>query len=246
MRLIGTALVFGATLAATAGERDLSPSYILKLWPASVKFPDGLRLYRPVEYTQRSVVLNSQPNLTPYHFTEDDGSIVNPNRQFPYVTPGGIHEASDWKSVFGILIPEGESISVWTDYYPQITNSRPVQRWSYPVGTVAADLLVRRSTGEPFELRMLKKTEEGWRASVPWQANNLPPGYQKSDRKCLTCHQDAGDATRYGLTVRGNDFLFSPPILTDGTVDLDRENWSIRDAPSAPSAPQSRGVSRRR
>lgn len=226
-KMLGIALVLGVVLTATAEERGTSPSILARLWPASVKFPAGMKLYKPTEYAQRSVVLNSQPHLTPYHFTQDDGGAVNPNRVFPYTSPGGLHAASDWTSVFGLRVPEGESIRVWTDTYYQITNARPVNRWEYPVGTVAADILVRKSTGEPFELRILSKTEDGWKALVPWQADRLPPGYQATDRKCLTCHQDAGDATRYGLTVRGNDFLFSPPIHVEGTVTLDDNRWPL-------------------
>lgn len=228
MRLIPATFALATTLVLLLGsaEADTSPSTLAKLWPTSVKFPVGMKLYRPTQYTQRSVVLNSQPHLTPYHRSQDDG-IVNPNRTFPYAVPGGLHVANDWESVFGLRIPEGESLTVWTDHYYQITNARPVHRWSYPVGTVAADILVRKSTGEPFELRLLKKTETGWKASVPWQADKLPPGYRRADRKCVDCHQDAGDATRYGLTVRGNDFLFSPPILAEGTVNLDYGKWPL-------------------
>jgi hypothetical protein len=227
------ALLSLVLLACPAAAEGPELPRLLRLWPDSVAVPPGLTPYRPTRHNQRSVNndpgTGPRPELTPHRTADDDALFgPNPNRLFPYRTPGGLHQAEDWESELGIALPPGRAIRTWTDYY-QAVYPRPFRRWEYPAGTVAVDLLVRRSTGAPFELRRLKKTEAGWVAHTVWESADKPPGYRRPDRKCLDCHADAGDATRYGLGVRGNDFLFSVPIFSEGTVELDRGRWPLAE-----------------
>lgn len=226
MRLIGVVLgitlALGVAMTATAEDRGTSPSLLARLWPASVKFPAGMKLYKPTEYAQRSVNSNNAPLLEPHHLLRDDVLFGrNPNRAFPYAAPGGLHAAQGWTSVVGIMIPEGQPVRTWHEYYGSFP--RPYVRWQFPVGTVVADILVNEINGKPFELRTLRKTETGWVGRTPWQDDHLPHGYQRTDRKCVECHKDAGDAHRYGLGVRGNDFVFSWTPFAEGTVLLRRD-----------------------
>jgi len=226
-RILAIALVLSplCLLLPCAGgeERGTSPSVLARLWPTSVKFPTGMKLYRPTQYTQRSVNHNDRPLLTPHLMTRDDELFgENPNRVFPYAKPGGLHAAQGWSSVVGIALPEGKPVRTWQEYYQPVF-PRPYVRWEFPTGTVVADILVNEATQKPFELRTLRKTEAGWVGRTPWQDDHLPHGYQQTDRKCVACHKDAGDAHRYGLGVRGNDFVFSWTPFAEGTVLLRRD-----------------------
>lgn len=209
-------------LSSAESQEPRASSELARLWPASVKFPAGMQMYRPTQYTQRSVNNDERPQLTPHLLTRDDELFgENPNRVFPYAKPGGLHAAQGWRSLVGIALPEGQPVRTWQEYYGVFP--RPYVRWKFPVGTVVADLLVNEANGQPFELRTLRKTESGWVGRTPWQDDHLPHGYQRTDRKCVECHKDAGDAHRYGLGVRGNDFIFSWTPFREGSVLIRRD-----------------------
>lgn len=224
MRLaLGTALALVFTSAARADDTAL----LRRLWPREIPMPKDLRAYTPTQHGQRSVNNDNAPLLTAQHVRADDHfanapTVINPNRQFPYVKPGGLHAATGFRSLLGVALPEGKPVRAWLAHYQQAA-PRPFVHWEFPVGSVFADLLVNTETGKPFELRLLKKTRDGWKASAPWQADQLPAGYTATDRKCISCHRDAGDHTKYGLSTRGNDFVFSWTPFAEGSVLLRRD-----------------------
>jgi hypothetical protein len=216
-----------ALVLALAQTARADTALLRRLWPQSIPMPQGMQAYTPTQYGQRSVNNDNAPLLTAQHVTKDDyfanaPPVVNPNRQFPYVKPGGLHAASGFRSLLGVAIPEGKAVRVWQSYY-QTAAPRPFVHWEFPTGTVFADLLVNTETGKPFELRLLRKTADGWKASAPWQDDQLPSGYTVADRKCITCHRDAGDHTKYGLGLRGGDFIYSWQPFREGTVLLRRD-----------------------
>lgn len=208
-RTFAIALTLTLTTATLADDTAL----LRRLWPQTVPMPKGMKGYKATQYGQRSVNNDNRPLLTAQHVRADDyfgnaPPVINPNREFPYVRPGGLHGATGFRSLLGVSLPEGKPVRAWQSFYQQAA-PRPFVHWEFPVGTVFADLLVNTETEKPFELRLLKKTRDGWKASAPWQDDQLPKGYAATDRKCLTCHQDAGDHQKYGLALRGGDFIFS-------------------------------------
>lgn len=202
---------------------------IVDLWPAEVRQPANLKPYSRTNHVQRSVVRNSIPTIDIYRLNQNDDLFGrNPNQDFPYRVPGGLDLAEGWKSYLGISIPKGKRVYTW-HVRPDQVSLRPFRFWEFPVGTEVFDLLVNEGSSRPFELRRLRREETNWKANVLWQADALPRGYQRTDRRCVDCHRDAGDATRYGLAVRGNDFIFSWSPFKEGTQELDYVSWPLRD-----------------
>lgn len=221
--LFVTALTVVFANAAHADDTAL----LRRLWPREIPMPTNLRAYTPTQHGQRSVNNDNAPLLTAQHIHADDHfanapTVINPNRQFPYVKPGGLHAATGFRSLLGVALPEGKPVRAWLAHYQQAA-PRPFVHWEFPVGSVFVDLLVNTETQKPFELRLLKKLVGGWKASAPWQADQLPAGYTVADRKCLSCHRDAGDHTKYGLGLRGGDFIFSFSPFREGSVLLRRD-----------------------
>lgn len=222
MRLIGIVLVLGVTLAATAGEGSTSPSLLAKLWPKEVPFPAGMHIYRKSEHAQNTVILNGYDSHTIVHRNQDAVSGVNPNRIFPWRVSGGMDHAAGWTSHAAVAFPESKPVQVFNEYI-EAGARRPLPRtsWTFPVGTVFADIL--SENGRTFELRLLTKRADGWRGRVAWESEHKPPGYRTPDRKCFDCHSHAGGWLSYGTLLRGGDRVFSWSPLKEGTLYVRRD-----------------------
>lgn len=229
MRLIGTALALGVTLAATAGEQ----STLAKLWPAGVPVPAGLKLYQKTEHAQNTVILNGFDFHTIVHRDQDTISGVNPNRIFPWAVSGGLHQATGWQSHAAIALPKGKAVTVFNEYIDAgARRPLPVTRWEFPTGTVLADILsVNERT---FEIRTLTKTERGWVGRTPFESEHKPAGHvsphkvthgqsKSAGGRCFDCHDRAGQWLSYGTLLRGSDSVFSFSPLKPGTLLVRRD-----------------------
>lgn len=202
------------------------------LWPKGVDWIDGLKFYKRTEYSQRLAVTNNSPSLAVYHTNQDDhwgnsGSLPNPNRLFPISVSGGLHNDVGWKSSVGVAIPAGKKISVYGGQVAVAGAGRylPRQSWTFPVGTIGIDML--SAGGEVFELRKWEKTKHGWEPNVMYRGGTKPANYVNAGKACASCHDDAGASKQYGILWRGDDNLFSVPILAEGTVNFDFDHWPL-------------------
>lgn len=234
-RLLTVALLLApvAVFLPARAEEGTSDSLLRKLWPASVKFPVGMTLYRKTEHAQNTVILNGFDSLTVVHRDQDTVSGVNPNRIFPWAVSGGMHQATGWQSHAAIAIPKGKAVQVWTEYIEAgARRALPRIAWSFPTGTVLADIL--SANGQTFEVRTLTKARDGWVGRTPYEAEHKPAGYvsphkvahgqHKSESgRCFDCHQSAGKWLSYGTLIRGSDRVFSWSPILPGTLLVRRD-----------------------
>jgi hypothetical protein len=203
------------------------------VWPASVEMPANMRFYRPTNYTQRLATTGGRETNFLYRLDQDDfwtnaPPALNPNRLFPWAVAGGLHEAGGWGSRVGIAIPEGKKLKAWQERVDVPLSARPLPKvlWSFPDGTVLADLLFTRDA--VFELRLREKVNGKWRSSVPFRDLEVAPkGYTGPGKRCAECHDQAGSQLQYGIGLRGSDGAFTPSPLVEGTLTLDSENWPL-------------------
>jgi hypothetical protein len=203
------------------------------IWPANVDMPRSIRFYRPTNYTQRLAITNGQDTNQVYTLDQDDvwtnaPPALNPNRLFPWSTAGGLHEVGGWGSRVGIALPEGKKIQVWRERVDVPLSSRPLPklRWSFPDGTILADLLF--TSEAVFELRLREKVQGKWKSSVPFRdLHAAPKGYTGPGKRCAECHDQAGTQLQYGIGLRGSDGAFSPSPLVEGTLTPDGANWPL-------------------
>ena len=240
--MIRTALAFAIVLVITSAAPAQSPwlpepeqAKLRELWPAGVELPAGLKFYKRAEWSQSLSITDNVDTLLPYHESKDDyyantmRTDVNPNRLFPWRFSGGLHEAKGWKSSVAIALPKGAKISVWRERVEAGARHKlPKQSWSFPVGTIAVDILSVRD--QVFEVRTREKTADGWEPAVAFRGEVRPLGYNgRPGRSCASCHDKAGAQEGYGTRIRGNDTVFSAPILVPGSLEFDREHWPIKD-----------------
>jgi hypothetical protein len=203
------------------------------IWPANVHMPPSIRFYRPTNYTQRLAVTNGQETNHVYRLDQDDvwtnaPPALNPNRLFPWAVPGGLHEVRGWGNRVGIAIPDGKKVQIWRERVEVPLSSRPLSkfRWSFPDGTVLADMLFTREA--VFELRLREKVQGKWKSTVPFRdLDAAPKGYTGPGKRCAECHDQAGSQLQYGIGLRGSDGAFSPSPLVEGTLTPDRDNWPL-------------------
>ncbi len=165
----------------------LDQARLRSLWGyTDVPFPDGLRFYDLPQVYQHTVILNDKP----YHSATSIGAAEdNVNTRFPWDGPGGLHDSPkhQWRKASALFVP-GE-IEVWRAAYTHsitgkllATAAQPLirWRWSYPPGTIAADMLLRTDRGRewPFEIRIREKGPDGWDDGVAYRpftaATELP------------------------------------------------------------------------
>lgn len=90
--------------------------------------------------------------------------IGNANREFPWGSPAGLHESSNFKAFRFVVFPEGKSILWWRERLGG-DSSRGTFIWQYPAGTTFGEiLLVTAPEGGDwtFELRTRTRTDKGW------------------------------------------------------------------------------------
>jgi hypothetical protein len=229
-----TVLVLASVASAQGPWLSKQEQIVTKaIWPGNVDIPQSIRFYRPTSFTQRLAITNGQDTNHVYRLDQDDvwgnsPPALNPNRLFPWAAPGGLHEVSGWGSRVGIAIPDGKKIQIWRERVEVPLSSRPLPkvRWSYPDGTVLADVLFTREA--VFELRLREKVQGKWKSTVPFRdLDAAPKGYTGPGKRCAECHDQAGSQLQYGISLRGSDGAFSPAPLVEGTLMPDWENWPL-------------------
>ena len=215
--------VAALTLADSAPQNTLPP--LLRLWPDAVPVPRGLRPYERTQFSQRLVILNDADHLSLVPLNQDDDLFnkPNPNRKDEWRVNGGLHAAVGWQSYTGLALPDGASIRTWTDRV-EAGARRPLPRWfwQFPEGTRVVDLLTEGD--RPFELRMLKRENGGWKGHVVWEAEHKPRGYESLTTTCASCHAFTGASYGYGTILRGSGGIFSwSPFVNDGTFTFRKD-----------------------
>ena len=186
---------------------------LTSLWPISVPRLKNLWFYRPARYSQRLAITNGADTNALYHASRDDvwgnaPTSFNPNRSFPYATPGGLDGLSGWESHVAVSYPDGEAPATWVEGVEAgAARLLPKTRWAFPEGTVFANMLV--ADGETFTLRLLEKRSGGWESQVAFRGGKPPAGFKGAGKACVSCHSKAGASEQYGITVRGDDGIFS-------------------------------------
>ncbi len=198
---------------AASPEDSADQAQLKKLWPADVEFPAGLKAYKRTGYSQRIAVTNNSPSNNWYRLLQHDywtnsPMAANPNSHAPYAVPGGLENVKGWQSLTAITVVPSK-VPVRNEVVP-VFNGTPVPkyRWTFPDDTVVVDILSR--DGWVFEIRTLEKREGKWVGRTPY-VNKLarPAGYTGPGKSCAECHVDAGASLQYGITVRGDDNIFS-------------------------------------
>ena len=200
------------TILALALLPVLAEDNVRDVWPRDVDMPPGLRFYARSEYSQRLTITNDRDTLRIVRQDTDDvftnaPTVLNPNRISPWKVSGGMDKVRGFQSKTALAIPKGQAIRYWSERV-EAGAAHPLPRasWSFPVGTVAADLLSH--DGKLFEVRTLTKTAKGWHSEIVWGSGVKVPGYTGPGRRCHECHDKVGSGG-YGVRVRGSDGLFS-------------------------------------
>ena len=197
----------GPWLAVSEQER------LHALMPKNVSLPD-LRFYRRTNHSQRIAVTNDMPTIQWYRLDQHDHwgnapTSFNPNTTKPHwAAPGGLANVDGWESHVAAYLPE--SPMVWKQPLPIANGGMiPGYVWSYPVGTMFADLLTHE--GKVFELRIREKNANGWDSYVAYKdTSNAPNGYHGAGKRCVECHASGpGSSEQYGIVLRGCDTVFS-------------------------------------
>ena len=206
---------------------------LLRLWPAGVQMPEGMRLYQRSVWAQRLVILNGHDDLRIVREDQDDHfgnapTRPNPNRLHPWAKSGGLHSVTNWSSRTALALPRGGMIHYWSERVEAgASRSLPMVRWQFPTGTVFADIL--SYGGKVSEWRLAEKTKDGWRRRVVWRQGERPAGYHM-DRTCVQCHEKAGGDEGYGVRVRGSGGVFSFwPFVADSftpRTDFPVKHWN--------------------
>lgn len=219
------------------------PADLESLWPESVERISGLRSYVPMTFSQRLSLEGKNFTNRLWPIDKDDRppvgpSVVNPNRIFPYAVSGGLHDSTGWVSIKAAKIPG--VVDVWTEEVsvPLTSTKIPKQRWQFPDGTVFVDMLAK--DGVCFELRTSSKKGGKWKQEAIYRdLEAAPEKFHGAGRACVSCHKDAGASLNYGITVRGDDSVFSwSPYDESGSFRY-RNDVQLRDVgvPSALSSP---------
>ena len=205
---------------------------VARWWPAGVEAPKNLKVYQRTQFSQRLVKTQYQQGgplfdtPTQHRIDLPDFRQSNPNSQFPWAVPGGLHNAKGWTSILAIAIPDGKKIQVWREP-ARVPNSQPIPmvKWRFPDGTILIDILV--SNGRTFEIRQREKFGNKWVSDLLVKArDDGPHGFARPDRACVDCHRLAGSSLNYGITIRGSDGVFSFSPLVEGRFEAD-QRWPV-------------------
>lgn len=198
---------------------DADQLRLVSLWPQGVEIPPNLRTYKGTKWTQRLVIQNNAPNTTWHPVGANDpvvnASIPDPNRQFPWAVPGGLHADSGWESILATNV-DNDYIIHQTRMVPVAGSSQllPRRTWIYPNNAIFADILAYN--GKPFTIRTLTKINNQWVPRTPYVDMSVaPPNFHGAGKACQECHSKAGTNEQYGISIRGWDGIFSYNPLQD-------------------------------
>lgn len=185
---------------------------LVSLWPKDVEMPAGLVAYHPTRKSQRMAITNGVDTNQIYDKDQDDHwtnapTAFNPNRQFPWAVPGGLDNSNGWESIIAVALPSAPAV-----YEGRVEagarHPLPKTRWSFAEGTKFVDLLAYK--GKTFELRTRTKVNGQWVSRKEHEDKTArPEGYVGLSKSCVECHQGAGGQLQYGISVRGDDGVFS-------------------------------------
>lgn len=130
---------------------------IKALWPKGVPYPNNLKFYslRPV-YQNMYTMNNGRSKFTDVTYRDEP---------HPWQVSGGMHhiDKKHWRNVTGLALTGP------IRYWMEDTDVRafalvPKHRWSFPKGTLAYDVLLRRDGDKEhiFEVRVQEKFDNGW------------------------------------------------------------------------------------
>lgn len=188
------------------------PTRLEQLWPADVEMPEGLQEYQPFMYSQRLVENNNLPLNHWQHIHRDFPFANGPAERNPnlreWAAPGGLQGLTGWQSIKAAYVPTQPYVFTTMVRPPNAGISIRKTGWQFPAGTVFAELLLH--DGKVFELRTARKQAEGWLRRIEHQdMSHAPVGYKGPGKACASCHDRAGASEQYGITVRGDDGVFS-------------------------------------
>jgi hypothetical protein len=174
------------------------------LWDQTgVEFPAGLRFYELPIVSQRLVgIVNYRPVDRYGIFDEHYRGAENVNAQYPWTTPAGLHASpmDQWRKAAAACFPSPvtvyrETVRVENGIKDKrtgkpFTQPQPHLAWTFPEGTVFAELLVRTypdGREHAFEIRTRHKEGGRWhgttyRPDVPlidYHRELVPPGKLK-------------------------------------------------------------------
>lgn len=90
--------------------------------------------------------------------------IGNANREFPWGSPAGLHESSNFKAFRFVTFPKDKSILWWRERLSG-DGPRGSYVWQYPSGTTFGEILLVTDPERydwTFELRTRTRSEKGW------------------------------------------------------------------------------------
>ena len=189
---------------------------------------ESMRPYRPTRWSQRLAITGNVETLLFRTHDQDEffamnfdehkrdlgpRTIINPNREFPWAVPGGMHNLTGWRSELRMYLPGG-TVTTWKQRV-QVERSSPLPkwRWAFHDGTKFAE---RLSTNQGvFEARTMEKIAGKWKFSVAFRdLTKAPVGYTGPGKACIECHGKVGSGvSEYTTTRRGDDGVFSAPVL---------------------------------
>lgn len=201
--LIGMVLVF-AIVGEAHGQEPWLPAEAQKrdaeLWAKTgVELPAGMKFYkvrRVSQKLQEDVNRGMENGIYAGDFTGGRLRIGNTIYDYPVITntndkpiwsaPGGLFwsDRSEWRNATAAFFPR--EVEVYRTMTPVKNRfgsyqENSVLRWTFPEGTIFADLLIRVREGRewPFELRIATKEKDKWNrvAHRPFADEaDLPPG----------------------------------------------------------------------
>lgn len=195
-------------------------------WQEVIK---GLKWYDKAKYVQVISISDGQDSNELYRLDQDwnltNSYRPNPNRLFPWAVSGGMENLTGWRSRAAVLIPGKVRVRL-ERVEAGARRLLPMYRWSFPDGTVFADVL---SNGDKvFEVRTRKKVDGEWKSRVAWRdLDAAPQGFHGAGKSCASCHEHAGAQQGYGIRVRGSDETFSWTPFKDGSFVLNRDEWPL-------------------
>lgn len=176
-----------------AGER--------KLWESTgVPWIEGAKFYELPKLSQRLVgIVGYSPENRYGLFDETYQGAKNVNAQLPWVTPAGLHwtERKQWRKASAAYFPG--DIAVWVERVMVensirkpgggfFTQPQPHVKWSFPDGTVFAEMLIRRldsGAEQVFEIRTREKRDGKWGDGTTYRpfadSAKLPVGTRQSE-----------------------------------------------------------------
>ena len=196
---------------------------IKALWPKGVAFGKNLKFYDlPQRYQSLSTTNGGRTKLRFIVPLEDHSATL--------ATSGGMHGLR-FKSVKGLDVPDTGKIAVWEEKTDvRAFDLVPRWRWTFPIGTVAYDVLFN-ANDEPFEIRTQERAEHEWITKVVYkEPAKFPSGYAGLQQACASCHSQTGsvvnvDGRIYRHVTWGDDGRFSwRPFKEDNTLDM---RWPI-------------------